>query len=448
MRLCSATPSDPEAQKLETRQRLKAALRKCAAAGRKAFFSKFREARLRREEAAAVQEVEGGAVEAVELEGSDGEDCDGPFKKGDEVLVTVEHPDFKRFLGCVAKVERMLPDSMVKVSFKDYLKHGLADRAVSAALLEHKPAGATSPDLKTLARSAGHVKRWLLKAGGVNDPRVDVITLLKPGDQASEDHLDLYSSIVEWSFDLGELRKVKAVPAMLANRILSDARGEAYHLEEPMPSDTVVEKRRELLRTWLKLFEQLVIPVYAPQGAYGCGQHWTLLSVRRTTTDFEVEYYDSREALHPVSLECAQTFLSILGLDHKIEERTNAALQAGQDCGWFVCHWVEELLRRHAGHLKQCRGWPSHNRITNLQKTLRKFIETLENERIKWSKEFEESLKHDEEHQSKLRAIAEEFFLKQKLASRVVEEHRALGKALLEAGSAVAAPPLDKDARV
>ena len=75
-------------------------------------------------------------------------------------------------------------------------------------------------------------------------------------------------------------------------------------------------------------------------------------------------------------------------------------------------------------------------------------IETLENERLKWSKEFEESIKHDEEHQSKLRAIAEEFFFKRELAKRVVEEHRALGKALLEAGSAVEAPPLDKDARV
>ena len=447
--MCSATPSDPEAQKLETRQRLKAALRKCAAAGRKAFFTKFREARLRREEAAAVEEVEGGAVEAVELEGSDGEDCDGPFKKGDEVLMAVEHPDFKRFLGCVAKVERMLPDSMVKVSFKDYLRHGFADRAVSAALLEHKPVGATSPDLKTLVRVARHVKRWLLQAAGVQDPRVDVITLLKPGDQASEDHIDLYSAIVEWSFDLGELRKVKAVPAMLANRILSDARGEAYHLEEPMPSDTVVEKRRELLRTWLKLFEQLVIPVYAPQGAYGCGQHWTLLSVRRTTTDVEVEYYDSREALHPTSLEGAHTFLSILGLtDHTIKERTNTALQTGQDCGWFVCHWVEELLRRQAGHIKQSQGWPYPKRMDALQKTLRKMIESLEHERMKWSKEYEESMKHDEEHQSKLRAIAEEFFVKQKLASRVVEEHRALGKALLEAGSAVEAPPLDKDARV
>ena len=448
MRLCSATPSDPEAQKLETRYRLKAALRKIASKGRKAFFTKFREARLRREEAAAVQEVEGEAAEAVELEGSDGEDCDGPFKKGDEVLMAVEHPDFKRFLGCFAKVERMLPDLMVKVSFKDYLRHGFADRAVSAALLEHKPAGATSPDLKTLARSARHVKRWLLEAAGVHDPRFDLITALKPGDQASEDHLDLFASIVEWSFELGELGKVKVVPAMLANRMLSDARGDDYHLEEPLPPGAVIEKRRELLRAWHKRFEQLLIPVYAPQGEKS-GQHWTLLSVRRTTNDFEVEYYDSRKDLHPMSLEGAHIFLSILGLnDHKIEERTNAALQTGQDCGWFVCHWIEELMRRQAGHLKQSQGWPYKARLTKLQAHLKRMIESLEGERQKWALEVEEGIKHDAELESKLRAISEEYFLKRELASRVVEEHRALGKALLEAGSAVAAPPLDKDARV
>ena len=265
MRLCSATPSGPEAEKQERKSRLKGVLRKLASKGRKTFFSKFREARLRMEEAAAVQEVEGEAAEAVELEGSDGEDCDGPFKKGDEVFMAVEHPDYRKLLGCFAKVERMLPDLMVRVSFKDYLKHGLADRALSAALLEHKPAGDKRPELKTLVRQPRYLKRWLLEAAGVHNPCFDVITALKPDDQASEDHLDLFAAVVEWSFELGELGKVKVVPAMLANRMLSDARGDDYHLEEPLPPGAVIEKRRELLRAWHKRFEQLLIPVYAPR---------------------------------------------------------------------------------------------------------------------------------------------------------------------------------------
>ena len=243
MRLCSATPSDPEAEKQERKSRLKQVLRKLASKGRKTFFSKVREARLRMEAGgAAFQEVEGEAAEAVELEGSDGEDCDGPFKKGDEVLLAVEHPDYKRFLGCFAKVERMLPGLMVRVVFKDYLKHGLAERVLSAALLEHKPAGDKMPELKTLVRQPRYLKRWLLEAACVHNPCFDVITALKPGDQASEDHLDLFASIVEWSFELGELGKVKVVPAILANRMLSDARGDDYHLEEPLPPGAVIEK--------------------------------------------------------------------------------------------------------------------------------------------------------------------------------------------------------------
>ena len=42
---------------------------------------------------------------------------------------------------------------MVAVVFKDYLKHGLAKRTLSAALLEHKPVGdVMSPELKNLVR--------------------------------------------------------------------------------------------------------------------------------------------------------------------------------------------------------------------------------------------------------------------------------------------------------
>ena len=354
-----------------------------------------------------------------------------------------------RLLGCPAKVERMLPDSVVEVVFKDFLKHGLAHRVLSAALLEHKPAGEKKPvELRTLVRTPRWLKKWLLEAAGVYDPRFDVITKLEVNDQASEDHLDLFAALVEWSFELGEGRKVKVVPAMLASRILSDARGEAYHLEEPLPPPAVIEKRRGLLRAWHKHFEQLLIPVYAPRQEKS-SQHWTLLSVRRTPYDFEVEYYDSKADLHPMSLAGARVFLSILGLeDHQIEGRTNAALQKDQDCGWFVCHWIEESMRRQAGHRKQSQGWPYPARLSKMQGHLRKMIETLEGERQKWAEEVEEAKIKDAELESKLREISEAYFLRRELASRVVEEHRALGKALLEAGSAVEAPALDEDARV
>ena len=150
--------------------------------------------------------------------------------------------------------------------------------------------------------------------------------------------------------------------------------------------------------------------------------------------------------LHPVSLAGAHVFLSILGFkDHKIEERTNVALQAGADCGWLVCHWIEELMRRQAGHLKQSQGWPNKTRLSNMHAHLIKMIETLEGERLKWAEEVEEAIKKNEESESKLRALSEAYFIKHQLASRVVEEHKAVAKALLEAGAAVEPPALSED---
>ena len=150
--------------------------------------------------------------------------------------------------------------------------------------------------------------------------------------------------------------------------------------------------------------------------------------------------------LHPVSLAGAHVFLSILGFkDHKIEERTNVALQTGQDCGWLVCHWIEELMRRQAGHLKQSQGWPYKTRLTRMQAYLNRMIETLEGERLKWAEEVEEAIKKNEESESKLRALSEAYFMKHQLASRVVEEHKAVAKALLEAGAAVEPPALSED---
>ena len=150
--------------------------------------------------------------------------------------------------------------------------------------------------------------------------------------------------------------------------------------------------------------------------------------------------------LHPVSLAGAHVFLSILGFkDHKIEERTNVALQTGQDCGWLVCHWIEELMRRQAGHLKQSQGWPYKTRLTKMQAYLNRMIETLEGERLKWAEEVEEAIKKNEESESKLRALSEAYFMKHQLASRVVEEHKAVAKALLEAGAAVEPPALSED---
>ena len=87
--------------------------------------------------------------------------------------------------------------------------------------------------------------------GRGSDPQVELLSNLKNGDHASEDHIDLFGGLVEWSFGLEEQQNLKFVPAVLATRILSVSGGEAYSAVEPLPLQTVIEKR-------LFLFSQVV----------------------------------------------------------------------------------------------------------------------------------------------------------------------------------------------
>jgi hypothetical protein len=65
---------------------------------------------------------------------------------------------------------------------------------------------------------------------------------LKVGDQAAEDHLDLFVALVEWSFGLEEQTKVKVVPVSLASRLLSDARGEKYNFDQDVPPVEIINR--------------------------------------------------------------------------------------------------------------------------------------------------------------------------------------------------------------
>ena len=103
-----------------------------------------------------------------------------------------------------------------------------------------------------------------------------MLTKFKAKDQASEDNIDTFGETVVWSLELEEQTFVKFVPAALASRILSDARGEAYSTFEPLPAQDVIDKRVAQLRHFGESYQQLLIPIYAPRVEDSC-QHWTFL---------------------------------------------------------------------------------------------------------------------------------------------------------------------------
>jgi hypothetical protein len=216
-----------------------------------------------------------------------------------------------------------------------------------------------------------------------------VLTTVEKGCQASEDQLDLFHACVSWSLGLEGQNMVNIVPAMLAARMISDYDQVEYHENEDLPALAIRRKRQELVRLWFQVFEVLLIPVYCKAGQDLC-QHWTLLSLCTKDGLTHIEYYESLHGLHAANLRNAHIFLDILGLNnHRIEEAVNKAKQEAVECGWFVCHYMEELLRCSAGQPKQSQGWPNSNRLSKLTAYVKRMVESLEAEREKWCKEVE-----------------------------------------------------------
>ncbi len=433
---------------------MKKHLKTLASQGRKTFLTTLSEklkAKLHSEklEAEKALEKKGEApaeevLEPQEEQGLEAEAKAGAIEKGSLCRCVVEKSVFKRLLGLVGKVADVVDEETVKVAFPLEAHLGIAPILVPACLLEVELAPEhKAPELKTMLRQSRWLKKQLLEAAGVSDPEKQVVTALKVGDQAAEDHLDLFGSAVQWSLGLSESTKVKVVPASLSLRILCDARGLAVSELEPLPSPEVVEKRLNLLRAWVERFETLLVPIYS-KGVEGLPKHWTLLCLRTEPGGRVLEYFDSLQPRHLPCSHGAITLLRLVGLgDLELRGRTNESIQSSDDCGWFVCHYLEEYLRREAGDPKQSQGWPSPQRLSKLQGWLRRLIISLELEREKWCQDLKAEAEKEEELEAKLRELSVAYLRRKGLLSRAVELHMALSQELLEAGAAEEPPPLD-----
>jgi hypothetical protein len=263
-----------------------------------------------------------------------------------------------------------------------------------------------------------------------------VLTTVEKGCQASEDQLDLFHACVSWSLGIEGQKKIKVVPAMLAARMISDYDQVKYHAHEDLPALAIRQKRQEFLRLWFQVFEVLLIPVYCRASKDVC-QHWTLLSLSTKDGLTHIEYYESLQGLHAGNLRNAHIFLDILGFsNHRIEEAVNKAKQEEVECGWFVCHYMEEFLRCSAGQPKQSQGWPTVSRLSKLQAYLKRMVESLEAEREKWCKEVEADNVKIEKFEKDMQKKTAQAFRSMELSKRVIELHQQLCHTLVEAGAA------------
>ena len=73
-----------------------------------------------------------------------------------------------------------------------------------------------------------------------------------------------------------------------------------------------------------------------------------------------MRYFETLHEPHTGFLRHAGVILELLEVELDgplIHLRLHAARQQEVECGWMICHHLEEALRVAAGHPKQSQGW-------------------------------------------------------------------------------------------
>ena len=131
----------------------------------------------------------------------------------------------------------------------------------------------------------------------------------------------------------------------------------------------------------------LVMPVWHRRMP-GLGRHFTLLVVRKSP-ELQVQYTDSLPQVHTGCLAHAKAFLEMLEVP-VVEAtllRINKGRQTGVECGYFVCHYMEDVLRIAAGQGRGRQGWPNPIRLLSIRHYLSAVSKSLHDELTKWCKD-------------------------------------------------------------
>jgi hypothetical protein len=116
----------------------------------------------------------------------------------------------------------------------------------------------------------------------------------------------------------------------------------------------------------LKIATLVLLPVWGDDP-----EHWTLLILSKSDEGkWTAQYKDSVSRFHKGCQENAQRLTTLLSCvvmtDVKFpEERPNRKMQpkGSLECGFFVCHWVEQSIREEFGKGPFAISLPNVNRV-------------------------------------------------------------------------------------
>lgn len=365
------------------------------------------------------------------------EEADSKFKVGDRVRVAFEDVVHKLKFGSSGTVKSVVDEDHLAVD----LDSGIAPVVLQADLLQDIGGKGKARQLRNLVRVPAKTKRLLLMAAGHEHPEETTLSQLRAQDkELLDEHVDLYGAIVRWTLDLLDEVEVQVVPLQLSRLVLEG------HLKEPQGPYTlkpdlpeVHEKRLRCVRSMFKASKLMLVPLFGMNPG-----HFTLLAIEKKCEGEEVavRYYETLHKPHASCRRNAEAILEILGIDASNLKRTNMARQSGVECGFMVCHYLEENLRHFVGEGWATQGWPEGKRMRDIREAISKTAVALEAARAKWAAEQAEAQKSEVALLKNIADAARTLLEAKGLSAKLAAAQEALAGLLVHVGAGPKAPDL------
>ena len=129
-----------------------------------------------------------------------------------------------------------------------------------------------------------------------------------------------------------------------------------------------------------------LLPIHCPQQPEHPDGHWTLLSLEKANDEspVTVRYFETLNKANEVCLSRANKLLEVCGLG-KVPEPCNVFRQGGDDCTWWVLHYIEVETRRHHGEGDgACFAIGNAQRKPQLRHQIKLATDQLQAARLKW----------------------------------------------------------------
>ena len=138
------------------------------------------------------------------------------------------------------------------------------------------------------------------------------------------------------------------------------------------------------------------------------------------------------------------SILKLLGLPTKGLSRVNESRQQGIECGYFVCHYLEDKMRCFDGQGPATQPWPADKRVKELKEKLKNWTKSLEEQWRRWCEQKDAAAEKEAAFEKAVAEAARKLLEVKGLSHKLLEALKAHAEGMLDEGAAGEDPPLPK----